>query len=32
MSQTLTISDELYPRLKDEVCEKGLGGVEHYLE
>lgn len=32
MSQTLTISDESYTRLKDEACQQGFDSAEQYLE
>lgn len=32
MSQTLTISDDVYVRLKDEAGEQGMDSVERYLE
>ncbi len=32
MSQTLTISDDVYVRMKDEAGEQGIDTVEHYLE
>lgn len=32
MSQTLTISDELYSRLRNVACEKGFDSIEQFLE